>query len=279
MNRKWYSAPYALWSVIFIIAPLLMVLYYGFTVKAPGGGEMFSIQNFKKFFTYTYLLVFGRSVLYAAIGTLVCLILGYPAAMVLSSRGLKHKGILMLLIVIPMWMNLLLRTYAWLALLENEGLINQLLRFLRLLEPGEHIQFLYGRGAVIFGIVYNFLPFMILPIHSVMSKMDYSVIEAAEDLGADWWGVFKKVRFPLSVPGIISGITMVFVPAVTTFAISSILSGNNVSLLGNVIEKQFGVGGDWYFGSTMSLVLMVLILFSLGFMSKYEKENEGGGLF
>ena len=279
MNRKWYATPYIVWSVIFIIVPLLMVVYYGFSVKTPDGSEVFSLANFEKFFTPTYLGVFGRSVLYAAIGTVICLLLGYPVAMILSSKNLKHKSTLLFLIVIPMWMNLLLRTYAWLAILENEGLINQFLRFIKILKPDEHIQFLYGKGAVIFGIVYNFLPFMILPIHSVMSKMDYSIIEAAEDLGANWWGVFKKIRFPLSLPGVFSGITMVFVPAVTTFAISSILSGNNVSLLGNVIEKQFGVGGDWYFGSTMSLVLMVLILASLGFMSKYEKENEGGGLF
>ncbi len=279
MNRKWYSAPYIVWSAIFIIVPLLLVVYYGFTVKGPDGSMVFSLSNFRKFFTPTYFGVFWRSILYAAISTVICLAIGYPAAMVLSNRNLKHKNVMMFLIVIPMWMNLLLRTYAWLSLLENEGLINQFLRFIHVLGEEDYIQFLYGSGAVIFGMVYNFLPFMILPIHSVMSKMDYSIIEAAEDLGADWFHVFRKVRFPLSVPGIISGITMVFVPAVTTFAISSILSGNNVNLLGNVIEKQFGVGGDWNFGSTMSLVLMVLILLSLGIMSRYEKENEGGGLF
>ena len=183
---------------------------------------------------------------------------------------------MMLLIVIPMWMNLLLRTYSWLTLLENEGLINQFLRFIGVIEQDGYIQFLYGKGAVIFGMVYNFLPFMILPIHSVVSKMDFSIIEAAEDLGAGKVNVFRKVIFPLSIPGISSGITMVFVPAITTFAISSILSGNNVNLLGNVIEKQFGVGGDWNFGSTMSLILMVMILVSLLFMPDSEKESQGG---
>ncbi|MBR4890997.1 MAG: ABC transporter permease, partial [Clostridia bacterium] len=140
----------------------------------------------------------------------------------------------------------------------------------------DYIQFLYGKGAVIFGMVYNFLPFMILPIHSVVSKLDYSIIEAAEDLGASKFHVFRKVIFPLSIPGISSGITMVFVPAITTFAISSILSGNNVNLLGNMIEKQFGVGGDWNFGSTMSLVLMAMILLSMMIMPDSEKENQGG---
>ena len=278
MNRKWYAAPYTVWSLIFIIVPLLLVVYYGITVENPDGTVAVSISNFQKFFTPVYLGVFWRSILYAAISTVICLLLGYPAAMILSSKDFKRKSIMMFLIVIPMWMNLLLRTYAWLSILENEGLINQFLRFIGILEDEEYIQFLYGKGAVIFGMVYNFLPFMILPIYSVMSKMDYSIIDAAEDLGANWFNVFLKIRLPLSVPGIMSGITMVFIPAVTTFAISSILSGNNVNLLGNVIEKQFGVGGDWNFGSTMSLILMILILLSLGFTSRYEKENDGGGL-
>ncbi len=276
MNRRWYSAPYIVWSLIFIIVPLLMVVFYGLTVQLENGTFEFSLQNFKRFFTPLYLGVLWRSAIYAAISTIICLIIGYPAALILSSKDLKHKSIMMLLIVIPMWMNLLLRTYSWLTLLENEGLINQFLRFIGILEKEESIQFLYGEGAVIFGMVYNFLPFMILPIYSVMAKMDYSILNAAEDLGANKFNVFRKVVFPLSIPGIVSGITMVFVPAITTFAISSILSGNNVNLIGNVIEKQFGVGGDWNFGSTMSLVLMIFILISMFFTSDSEKESQGG---
>lgn len=276
MNRRWYSYPYIVWALIFIVVPLIVVLVYGITVQGPDGTLNISFANFKRFFTPVYLGVLGRSVLYAAISTFICLIIGYPAALILTSKNLKHKSVMMLLIVIPMWMNLLLRTYSWLTLLENEGLINQFLRFIGVIEQDGYIQFLYGKGAVIFGMVYNFLPFMILPIHSVMSKMDYSIIEAAEDLGAGKVNVFRKVIFPLSIPGISSGITMVFVPAITTFAISSILSGNNVNLLGNVIEKQFGVGGDWNFGSTMSLILMVMILVSLLFMPDSEKESQGG---
>lgn len=276
MNRRWYSLPYIVWALIFTIVPLIVVVVYGVTVRNPDGTLEISFANFSRFFTPVYLGVLGRSVLYAAISTLICLIIGYPAALILSSKNLKHKSVMMLLIVIPMWMNLLLRTYSWLTLLENEGLINQFLRFIGVIEQDGYIQFLYGKGAVIFGMVYNFLPFMILPIHSVMSKMDHSIIEAAEDLGAGKVNVFRKVIFPLSIPGISSGITMVFVPAITTFAISSILSGNNVNLLGNVIEKQFGVGGDWNFGSTMSLILMVMILLSLLFMPDSEKESQGG---
>lgn len=278
MNRRWYSIPYIVWSIIFIIVPLFMVVFYGLTVQSDEGNFIFSLANFKRFFTPLYLGVLWRSALFAAISTIICLVLGYPAALILSSKDLKHKSVMMFLIVIPMWMNLLLRTYSWLTILENEGLINQFLRFLGVLGGEDSIQFLYGEGAVIFGMVYNFLPFMILPIYSVMSKMDYSILNAAEDLGANKMNVFKKVIFPLSIPGIISGITMVFVPAITTFAISSILSGNNVNLIGNVIEKQFGIGGDWNFGSTMSLVLMIFILISMFFTSDSEKESQGGML-
>ena len=276
MNRRWYSVPYIVWSLIFIVVPLLVVVFYGLTVQGNDGTFRFSFENFERFFTPLYLGVLWRSALYAAISTIICLIVGYPAALILSSKNLKHKSIMMFLIVIPMWMNLLLRTYSWLTLLENEGLINQFLRFIGVIGSEQSIQFLYGEGAVIFGMVYNFLPFMILPIYSVMAKMDYSILNAAEDLGANKFNVFRKITLPLSIPGIVSGITMVFVPAITTFAISSILSGNNVNLIGNVIEKQFGIGGDWNFGSTMSLVLMILILISMFFTSDSEKESQGG---
>ncbi len=276
MSRRWYSTPYIVWALMFTVIPLLVVVVYGVTVPNEDGTLSVSLANFGRFFTPLYLGVFLRSLLYAAISTVICLIIGYPAALILTSKNLKHKSVMLLLIVIPMWMNLLLRTYSWLTLLENEGLINQFLRFIGLIGKEDHIQFLYGEGAVIFGMVYNFLPFMILPIHSVISKMDHSLIEAAEDLGASKLSVFKKVIFPLSIPGISSGITMVFVPAITTFAISSILSGNNVNLFGNVIEKQFGVGGDWNFGSTMSLILMAMIFISLIVMPDSEKENQGG---
>ena len=278
MNRRWYSYPYIVWALIFIVVPLIVVLVYGITVQGPDGSLNISFANFKRFFTPVYLGVLGRSVLYAAISTFICLIIGYPAALILTSKNLKHKSVMMLLIVIPMWMNLLLRTYSWLTLLENEGLINQFLRFIGVIEQDGYIQFLYGKGAVIFGMVYNFLPFMILPIHSVVSKMDYSIIEAAEDLGAGKVNVFRKVIFPLSIPGISSGITMVFVPALTTFVISKILGGSKILLIGNVIEQEFTQTGNWHLGSGLSIVLMLFIIFNMVISAVTDKEGEANAL-
>lgn len=174
-----------------------------------------------------------------------------------------------------MWMNFLLRTYAWLTLLEKNGVINSLISLIGL----PKMELLYNQGAVVLGMVYNFLPFMVLPIYSVLIKIDKSIIEAAEDLGANSREIFKKVIFPLSLPGVISGITMVFMPAVTTFVISRLLGGGQFTLIGNLIEHQFVYTGEWGFGSALSIVMIILILFSMAIMSKYEKENEGGGLF
>lgn len=275
MNRRWYSAPYIVWSIIFIVVPLLMVVFYGFTIENPDGSIAFSAANFKKFLAPEYLTTVWRSVVYAVISTFICLLLGYPAALILSSKDLKSKSVMMFLIVIPMWMNLLLRTYSWLTLLEDNGLINQFLRFIGILGKEEAISFLQKDGSVVLGMVYNFLPFMILPIYSVMSKMDYSIINAAEDLGANKLSIFKRVIFPLSMPGVVSGITMVFVPAITTFAISKILSRGNVYLIGNAIEQEFSRGSR-NFGSAMSLVLMIFILISMFFTSDSDKESQGG---
>lgn len=276
-RNKWYAAPYVVWSAIFVVAPLLLVIYFGCTVETADGVRL-SLDNFARFFTPAYIDIFLRSVGYAAIATVICLLIGYPAAMILSKFTGGAQSTMVLLLVIPMWMNLLLRTYAWLTLLENEGLINQFLRFVHILGEGESIQFLYNNGAVIFGLVYNFLPYMILPIYSVVSKQDVSLIEAAEDLGANWWRVFVRVRLPLSLPGVMSGIVMVFMPALTTFAISSILGGNKVTMLGNLIEQQFGQLNNWNFGSAIALILMVLILISMAFMNDRE-DAEGGGVF
>jgi len=176
--------------------------------------------------------------------------------------------------VIPMWMNFLLRTYAWLTLLEKNGIINTLISFIGL----PKMDLLYNQWAVVLGMVYNFLPFMVLPIYSVLIKIDKSIIEAAEDLGANSRTVFRKVIFPLSLPGVVSGITMVFMPAVTTFVISRLLGGGQFLLIGNLIEELFLKSGEWGFGSALSIIMMILILFSMAIMSRYEKENEGGGL-
>ncbi|KAB3535440.1 ABC transporter permease [Alkaliphilus pronyensis] len=274
MKENRVVAPYLIWMTIFIVLPIILVIFFGVTIRTESGLQL-SLDNFKRFFEPIYLMVLWRSIRLALISTVICLILGYPMAMILASNGLKMKNTLVLLFIIPMWMNFLLRTYAWMTLLERGGIINTILNFLKL--PSLNI--LYTEQAVILGMVYNFLPFMVLPIYSVLIKIDKSLLEAAEDLGADSITVFRKVTFPLSISGVISGITMVFMPAVTTFVISRLLGGGQFTLIGNLIEQQFLFVGDWSFGSAISIVMMILILVSMGFMSKYEKENEGAGLW
>lgn len=275
MKRKHIAYPYILWAVLFTLVPMLLILYYGLTVSTPDGVQ-FSTENFIKFFTSpNSLLVLWRSLKAAFISTLICLLLGYPMALFLSNSTFKNKSILITLLVVPMWMSLLLRTYAWLTLLENTGLINSVLTKFNL----PTIQFLYNENSIIFGMVYNFLPFMVLPINSTLSKMDNRIIEAAQDLGASPAKVFAKVIFPLSLPGVMSGITMVFMPAVTTFAISSILSGRKIDLIGNLIENQFVRNNDWHYGSALSLILIAIILITMAFAAKVDKDDGGGGLF
>ena len=274
MIHKWAASPYLVWMVIFIVVPIILVGYYSLTVKTDGGIQ-FSTENFTRFFEPIYLKVLSRSLELALIATVVCFVLGYPLAYILARSHFRHTNVLIMLLVVPMWMNFLLRTYAWMTLLERKGLLNTFLSWLGLAP----LNLLYTEEAVVLGMVYNFLPFMVLPIYSVLSKIDKSLIEAAEDLGADGVTVFRKVIFPLSLPGVLSGITMVFMPAVTTFVISRLLGGGQFTLIGNLIEQQFLLVGDWNFGSAISMVMMLVILLSIGVMSKYEKENEGSGLF
>ncbi len=274
MKKGWTTYPYLLWVIIFIIIPLLLVVYYSITVKTPTG-VVFSTENFEKFLQPIYLKVLVRSVALALISTFICLLAGYPVAMILAGRDLKRKNTLLLLFIIPMWMNFLLRTYSWMTLLERKGVINNFLTLVGL----PQLNILYTDAAVILGMVYNFLPFMVLPIFSVLTKIDINVIEAAEDLGANKFTVFKRVTFPLSLPGVVSGITMVFMPAVTTFVISKLLGGSQYTLIGNLIEDQFMRVYDWNFGSSVSLVMMLLILASMALMSRYDKDKTGGALF
>ena len=274
MKKGWISYPYILWMIIFTIVPLLLVMYYGFT-KTENGTMVLTPDNFIRVMEPTYLKVLWRSVLLALVSTVVCFIIGYPVAMILAGRDISRKSTLVLLFVIPMWMNFLLRTYAWMTLLDRKGLINTLQGALGL----PQLNLLYTDFAVILGMVYNFLPFMVLPIYSVLRKIDRSLIEAAEDLGSDTVTVFRKVIFPLSLPGVVSGITMVFMPAVTTFIISKLLGGSQYMLIGNLIEDQFMRVYDWNFGSAVSIIMMLLILLSMGVMARYDKEGTGGGLF
>jgi len=270
MKKNLFVYPYAFWLTVFIVVPLLLVMYYGLTVKT-SAGVVLSLENFNRFLEPVYLKVMARSILLALVSTVICLIVGYPMAMILADRNLKNRNILVLLFVIPMWMNFLLRTYAWMTLLENHGIINTILALIGL----PPLKILYTDTAVVLGMVYNFLPFMVLPIYSVLARIDRSIIEAAQDLGANSFAVFRKITLPVSFPGVLSGITMVFMPAVTTFVISRLLGGGQYTLVGNLIEQQFLYVGDWNFGSTLSLILMLIILLSMGIMSRYEKENEG----
>ena len=274
MNRKVWATPFIIWMLLFTIAPIVLVVIYSMT-DASGA---FTLANFAAFLDPIYINVLLRSIGMALLCTLICLLIAYPAAYFLAQKDIDKKGVLILLFIIPMWMNFLLRTYAWLTLLESNGLITSLVnRVLGWFGVQQEVRLLYNYGAVLMGMVYNYLPFMMLPLYTVLSKMDGSVIEAAEDLGANRLHVFTRVIFPLSLPGVASGITMVFMPAVTTFVISRLLGGAQFKLFGDLIEQQFLFTGDWNFGSAMSLVMMVLLLVSMGIMNRFG-DKEGGGV-
>ena len=265
MKNKAISYPYVGWMGLFVVAPILIITLYAFTTDDGG----FTLSNFQDMAQYTS--AFGRSFLLAAIATVVCLLIGYPLAYLLAREsGWLHRMANML-IMLPMWMNFLLRTYSWKFLLERHGLINTLLGLLGL----GPFQMIDTQGAIVLGMVYNFLPFMILPIYNVLAKIDDNTINAAKDLGANNFQTLIHIWIPLSIPGIISGITMVFVPALTTFVISSLLGGSKILLIGNVIEQEFTKGSNWHLGSGLSLVLMIFILLSMALIAKYDKEGEG----
>lgn len=268
-------SPYVIWSILFIVVPLLLIVFYSFTTNE-GGSYSFTLQNFEKFLSPIYLKVLRRSLVLALLSTILCLIIGYPTAYIISRAKASRKATLLLLCILPMWMNFLLRTYAWASILGKNGLVNTILTSIGL----QPVELLYTDAAVLLGMVYNFLPFMILPIHTVLSKMDQDLINAAQDLGANTTQVFTKIIFPLSLPGVISGITMVFMPAVSTFVISKLLGGGQYYLIGNLIEQQFMAVGDWHFGSAISIFMMIIIIISMGIMNKYssESDKEGGGL-
>ena len=263
-KRRWLASPYIVWMAIFIIIPLAMVIYFAFTNES----HSFTLQNIMDMGEYTK--VFIESIKLATVSTLICLLIGYPFAKAILRLKVKNQMIVMLLLMLPLWINFLLRTYAWMTLLENTGLIN---RFLSLFGIGP-FQMINTRGAVVLGMVYNFLPYMIIPIYNVMTKIDRHVIEAAQDLGAGSLNINIRIIFPLSVPGIVSGITMVFVPAVSTFIISTMLGGSSNMLIGDLIELQF-LGGSYnpYLGSAMSLVLMVLIIISMAIMNEFDTDE------
>ncbi|MGU8451218.1 ABC transporter permease [Clostridium perfringens] len=271
-NLSFAAYPYVVWSAIFIVIPLLLIVFFSFTSKVDGR-FVFSFENFQRLFEPIYFTVFIRSIWLAVLSTVSCLILGYPIAYIISKLPIKRRNMLILLFILPMWMNFLLRTYAWMAILGRDGLINTLLGYIRI----GPIKMLYTDGAILLGMVYNFLPFMVIPIYTVLIKIDKNLVNAAYDLGANKAQAFRKIILPLSIPGIISGITMVFMPAVSNFVIPSLLGGGKYMLVGNLIEQQFTTIGNWNFGSALSIFMMILILISMAFMSKYEKNGKEGG--
>ena len=271
------SIPYVVWMALFVVAPIIMVVIYAFSSAAGG----FTLANFARMGTYT--VVFTRSFKLALIATAICLLIGYPVSYMMSKEGPRFQRIAMVLIMLPMWMNFLLRTYSWMAILENNGLLNQLFQKIGLISLYNNIfgtdltyfRMINTQGAVVLGMVYNYLPFMILPIYSVIVKMDNSLIEAARDLGANSFNVFRRVILPLSLPGVLSGITMVFVPSVSTFAISKMLGGGTEMLLGDLIEQQY-MGGAYnpQLGAAISLVMMVIVVVCMWVMNRFGEGEE-----
>ena len=266
-SKRLLAGPYLFWAVSFIIIPLIMIFYYGLT----DNDGKFTWMNLAKITTPENIKALGLALLLAFVSTVICLILAYPLAMILAGRNVNQSSFVVLVFILPMWMNFLLRTLAWQTLLEKNGVINGILSFLHL----PNIAIINTPWAIILGMVYNFLPFMILPIYNVLAKIDDNTINAAKDLGANNFQTLIHIWIPLSIPGIISGITMVFVPALTTFVISSLLGGSKILLIGNVIEQEFTKGSNWHLGSGLSLVLMIFILLSMALIAKYDKEGEG----
>ena len=285
-KTKWTASPYLVWMVAFIAVPLAIVVYFAFTDKA----GHFTLENIMGLGAYT--TVFARSIVLAAIATAICLVLAFPVSYLLSRMRPASQRMMQMLIMLPMWMNFLLRTYSWMSILENNGLLNQLFQQIGLIDlynqvamhfaadpaayvPIDHFQMIGTQGAVVLGMVYNYLPFMILPIYSVLVKLDHSLIEAARDLGASSVQVFRKVILPLSLPGVLSGITMVFVPSVSTFAISRLLGGGTQMMLGDLIEQQF-LGGAYnpQLGAAIALVMMAIVVVCMLVMNRFGDGEE-----
>lgn len=266
-KQKLLATPYFFWAVAFIIIPILMVFYYGFIDSA----GHFTMQNILAIASPEHSKALFLSIRLSLVSTLICLLLAYPLAMILANKSVNQNQFIVLIFILPMWMNFLLRTLAWQTLLEKTGVINSVLRFLSL----PTLDIINTDAAIILGMVYNFLPFMVLPIFNSLSRMDRDLINAARDLGANNVKTFCRIIFPLSLPGVISGITMVFVPALTTFVISSLLGGSKILLIGNVIEQEFTQASNWNLGSGLSMVLMLFIILSMIVTAIFDKDGEG----
>ena len=270
--------PYSLWSLLFIVVPLIFVAYYAFTNNSFG----FTTENITKFFTatsqvdgaevHTYLLIFACSLKLAVISTIICFILGYPIAYIMATAGDKAQKIMLILIMIPMWMNFLIRTYAWMTILQDTGILNGLLGLIGI----SPLHIIGTETAVIIGMVYDYLPYMVLPIYSIMAKMDYKLIEAAKDLGCNNFAVLRRVIFPLSLPGVLSGITMVLIPSISTFYISQKLGSGKFFLIGDAIEGQF-TANNLHFAAAIAFILMIVLLICMAVMKHFTNKAVYGG--
>lgn len=269
MYRKSLSYPCLLWAAAFIIIPLLFIVYYGLTDRTGA----FTLENLAAIATAEHSKALFLSLGLSFLSTAICLLLAYPLALILSGSRLGRSGFVIFLFILPMWMNFLLRTLAWVVLLDTNGVLDSLFKLMGL----PRFKIINTPAAIVFGMVYDFLPFMILPIYNVISKIDKNVVNAARDLGASSFQTLYKIIFPLSLPGVISGITMVFIPSLTTFVISTLLGGGKILLIGNVIEQEFMKGTSWHVGSGLSLVLMLFIIGSMVLSSKYDN-GEGNVL-
>ena len=265
--QRYAAAPHIAWSVLFIIIPLLFIVYYTFT-DAKGG---FTLENLSTIASPEYLMIFLRSVMFSILATVICLLIGYPLAYQIASMKPRTQRIVIVLVMLPMWLNFLIRTYCLKILLNDQGLINSFLGNFGI----EPLKLLNTSGAVIFAMVYNYLPYMILPIYTVISKMDQNLLTAAADLGCNRFQTLTKVVLPLSFSGIMSGVTMVFVPSISTFYISDAMGGRTFSLIGDTIERQFKEADNYNVGSALSLILMIFIIISMSIMNKYTDDDGG----
>lgn len=270
---KKYTKMYLAWAFVFIILPLILIFLYSFN----GSGSIafenfsFSLDNYSRFFSPLYLKMFAISILIAILTTVICLLLAYPIAYIISKKDEKTAQIFLFIFIMPMWINLLLRTYGWISLLGRNGMLN---RFLAIFNLGP-LNMMYTLTAVIVGMIYEFLPFMVIQIYNALKKVDSNLIEAALDLGANKKEIFKKVIFPLSLPGVYTGIIMVFIPAISTFVISNLLGGQKVYMIGNLIDQQFTFTGNWGFGSATAIILILILFIALGIQRKFGRDLQG----
>lgn len=270
MYKKSLSSPFLLWIICGTIIPLGVVAYYGFTDRS----GVFTLNNILAIFTPEHRQALGFALLLAFVSTVICFLLAFPLAMILKDSKFGKRGFIVFVFILPMWMNFLLRTMAWQVLLERGGLINNLLGFFGLAP----LDIINTPAAIVLGMVYDFLPFMVLPIYNTIVKIDDNLIEAAYDLGASKFNVLSKIILPLTVPGIASGVTMVFVPSLTTFVISNMLGGGKINLIGNIIEQEFTTSSNWNLGSGLSLIMMIFILASMAILGRLDKDGEGNML-